>query len=87
MNPREKKAVLKKCSVCVQLQKTVRVWWMRFARPPEQAGWDREQERGLEESGPSKAPHPSGWSRGGSERELGKQPGQFVKGKARAQDV
>lgn len=30
---------------------------------------------------------PSGWSRGGSERELGKQPGQFVKGKARAQDV
>lgn len=55
--------------------------------PPEQAGWDREQERGLEESGPSKAPHPSGWSRGGSERELGKQPGQFVKGKARAQDV
>lgn len=28
--------------------------------PPEQAGWDREQERGLEESGPSKAPHPAG---------------------------
>lgn len=60
LNPREKKAVLKKYSVCVQLQKTVRVWWMRFALPPEQAGWDREQERGSEESGPSKAPHPAG---------------------------